>query len=475
MQAGQQITGNLRLVRQLGQGGMGSVWIADHLALGTQVAVKFMSRTFAEHPQFIERFRREASAAAQLKNPHVAQVFDHGVTPDGSPFIVMELLEGEDLGKRVKREGPLPLQLVAEILAQTAKALGKAHQLGIVHRDIKADNLFLTDLDGEMFVKVLDFGIAKVRSDSAVSMTATGGTIGTPLYMSPEQLLSAKHVDHRADIWSLGVVAYYALTQRVPFPGDTIGAISVAVHTGVFQPPSGVQPGVPVEVDHWFQRVFRRNPEERFSSVKEMADAFRLAVHAPAAPLGPSPTPSPQPPDSSDNQKTLPIRASAPGVADTSPRTLDGKAVTIGSGTGHRAPRVLAAIAGVLALGVVVTVGVMRPWKGTTSGTSATPPDGPASNAVEPTPDTPPEASASPSKEPAPVVTVPPPDPTATTSVSGAPGTTTRTVSPAPKKPIAAPTSSTLARPTSSPSVPPKPPSPRPKPTSSTGDGDPGF
>lgn len=157
MEPGQQISANLRLVRVLGQGGMGSVWIADHLALGTQVAVKVMSRAVASEPRFVERFRREAAAAAQLKSPHVAQVFDHGVTSTGEPFIVMELLDGEDLGKRVDREGPQPLPFVAEVIGQAARALSRAHAAGIVHRDLKPENIFLAQEGGRTRVKVLDF------------------------------------------------------------------------------------------------------------------------------------------------------------------------------------------------------------------------------------------------------------------------------------------------------------------------------
>jgi eukaryotic-like serine/threonine-protein kinase len=342
------------------------VWVADHLALGTQVAVKFMWRSFAEHPQFLARFRREAAAAAQLKNPHVAQVFDHGVTPDGEAFIVMELLEGEDLGKRLKRQGPLPPDLVAEILTQAAKALGKAHQSGIVHRDLKPDNIFLTDLDGELFVKILDFGIAKVQSEPGVAMTATGGTFGTPLYMSPEQLLSAKHVDHHADLWSLGAVAYCSLTKKHPFPGDTIGAISVAVHNGVFEPATAHRPDLPPELDAWFLRAFRRNPGERFGSARELADSFRAAVGArlthPSMITG-SGAPVPQSLDSSDSRQTLVKPPDKRGAHDTSPRTFDGKVVTIGVRRGKRAPVLAVGIGSVLLVGALAGVAVVRPWK----------------------------------------------------------------------------------------------------------------
>ena len=290
MIAGQQITATLRLVRLLGQGGMGSVWIADHLSLGTQVAVKFMSPQLAQNAGLVQRFRREAMAAAQIKSHHVAQVFDHGVMHDGTPYIVMELLEGEDLRQRIRRDGPLDLQVLAGIVTQTAKALGRAHQLGIVHRDIKPDNIFLADVGGEMIVKVLDFGIAKLMVDDGMASTSTGSMLGTPLYMSPEQLLSSKQADARSDLWSLGVVAYKAMTGAVPFTGETIGALSVVVHAGVFLPPSTMRPGIPSSIDDWMHRALQRQPDARFSSAREMAEELeRIVREPPVAMVAPGP------------------------------------------------------------------------------------------------------------------------------------------------------------------------------------------
>ncbi|WP_438002971.1 protein kinase [Sorangium sp. So ce321] len=281
MNAGQQVTSTLRLARELGKGAMGSVWVADHLTLGTQVAVKFMSPAYAEQSGFVERFRREAMAAAQIKSPHVAQVFDHGVTADGVPYIVMELLEGEDLKRRMQRLGALPPIEVTGIVSQTAKALGRAHQLGIVHRDIKPDNIFLLDVEGELFVKVVDFGVAK-RVQGApqgdLGMTSTGSVLGTPLYMSPEQLLSAKHVDLRADLWGLAVVAYHALTGQVPFRGETLGALSVVLHTGIFTPPSALRPELSPAIDAWMKRALALDPAARFASARQMAEALERAV-----------------------------------------------------------------------------------------------------------------------------------------------------------------------------------------------------
>lgn len=360
MDRGDFVTPNLRLVSVLGQGGMGSVWVADHLGLGTQVAIKFMGLAFANHPQFVERFRREAMAAAQLKNPHVAQVLDNGVAASGEPYIVMELLEGEDLGAKIRREGALSALLVGELLTQAAKALGKAHQLGIVHRDIKPANLFITELDGEPFLKVLDFGIAKMSGDANMAVTSTAGTFGSPLYMSPEQLLSAKHVGPSTDIWSLGVVAYHALTGALPFPGDTIGAVSVAVHTGVFTPPSQVRAGIPGALDAWFSRVFRRDPGERFASAKEAAEAFRQAATARETSmpvLAPEPATMPMqkvpvapPPD-------LPPTA-APGAA-----TFGGTAVT--GATSQKKAGKWAGIAALVLLAVAAALlFVRKPWSG---------------------------------------------------------------------------------------------------------------
>ncbi|MDI3290010.1 protein kinase [Polyangium sp. 15x6] len=374
MQAGQQITPTLRLQRLLGKGGMGSVWIADHLALGTQVAVKFMSPTYVENPSLVQRFRTEAMAAAQIKSPHVAQVFDHGFTTDGTPYIVMELLEGEDLKRRIRREGPLPLKDVALVVSQASKALSRAHALGIVHRDIKPDNIFLCNIDDETFVKLLDFGIAKMGPDSSLGATTTGSMMGTPLYMSPEQLLSARRVDHRSDLWSIAVVAYYAITGRVPFHGETVGALGVAVHTGTFHLPSTLRPDVPPAVDAWFQRMLRRDPAERFGTAKEMAEALEQAILGAPSPhtvtggftrgslhTHPEPTPAPYSggpmaatpaPISTHGYVSSPY--SAQQVPASAPQTLIGTSTTAAARAGGgKKPAIIAAGVAVFVLGAV--------------------------------------------------------------------------------------------------------------------------
>lgn len=278
LQEGQFVTPTLRLRRLLGKGGMGSVWLADQLALQAQVAVKFLSPEMATSPEAIERFKREATAAAQIRSPHVVQTLDHGLTETGTPFIVLELLEGEALGARMEREPRLPVPLVAQVVVQTCKALAKAHSLNIVHRDIKPDNIFLVDVDGEPFVKVLDFGIAKKTDDTSLKMTYTSAIIGTPYYMSPEQAFSSKDVDARTDLWALAVVAYFALVGDVPFSGETVGAICLAIDRAEFKPVTQLRPELPAALDAWFTRAFARKLDRRFTSAREMADAFLVAV-----------------------------------------------------------------------------------------------------------------------------------------------------------------------------------------------------
>jgi serine/threonine-protein kinase len=280
LRAGAFVTPTLRLVRPLGAGGMGSVWIADHLALRTQVVVKFMAVELARNADALARFSREAAAASQVKSPHVVHVSDHGVTENGTPFIAMELLDGNDLRHRLDERGTLSPAETASIVAQVARALMAAHQRGIVHRDIKPENIFLTDAGGgELFVKVLDFGIAKSSAVEATSLaTGTGAMIGTPYYMSPEQILGKKTLDFRADLWSLGVVVFEALTGQRPFTGETIGAVSVAICGAVAPRPSEMNQSLSPAIDEWFARACAPEPAKRFQSARDLADALAAAA-----------------------------------------------------------------------------------------------------------------------------------------------------------------------------------------------------
>ena len=279
LRSGTSVTSTVRLLRPLGEGGMGRVWIAEHLTLDTQVVVKFMAKDIADTADGAARFAREASVAAAVKSPHVVQMFDHGVTPDGDAYIVMEMLEGRDLAAHLAANGPMSPGDVAALIAQVAKALGKAHQVGVIHRDIKPDNIFLCDGDGgELFVKLLDFGIAK-RDQYLVagSATTTGAVVGTPYYMSPEQIIGDKEIDARTDIWSLGVVAFEAMTGRRPFEGTTVGAITLAIHTGTRRITDHL-PSAPLALDTWFAKACARDPKERYQTPRELSQALIAAV-----------------------------------------------------------------------------------------------------------------------------------------------------------------------------------------------------
>jgi eukaryotic-like serine/threonine-protein kinase len=279
---GKQITKAVSLLEPLSSGGMGAVWLADHQGLQTRVVVKFMLGGLDSSDTARTRFSREAAAAAQVKSPHVVQMLDHGVSDDGVPFIVMEHLEGHDLGDEIEQHGALDPAKVVVIVTQVAKALSKVHAAGLLHRDIKPDNIFLCAGEEDIFVKLLDFGIAKSStvdpSEGPLDAeTKTGQIVGTPFYMSPEQVTAQKVIDHRSDLWALGVVAFEALTGQRPYDGPSFGALAVKIATG--SPPlvSEANPSSPPAVDRWFEKACARNAADRFSSAKEMADAFRAA------------------------------------------------------------------------------------------------------------------------------------------------------------------------------------------------------
>jgi serine/threonine-protein kinase len=276
-----QITKAVSLLKPLSSGGMGAVWLADHLGLKTRVVVKFMLGELGSSETMRTRFSREAAAAAQVKSPHVVHMLDHGVSDDGVPFIVMEHLEGHDLGAEIEAHGALDPVKVVMVVSQIAKALSKVHAAGLLHRDIKPDNIFLVDGEDDVFAKLLDFGIAKSSDASEGAAldaeTKTGQVVGTPFYMSPEQVTAQKSIDSRADLWALGVVAYEALTGKRPYDGPSFGALAVRIATGEPPKPSADNPSLPPQVDAWFAKACARDASARFATAKEMADAFRAS------------------------------------------------------------------------------------------------------------------------------------------------------------------------------------------------------
>lgn len=277
---GEYITPQVRLVKPLAEGGMGTVWIAEHESLERQVAVKLVAtQLLKRRPSVGKRFDREAATLAQLRHPNVVEIFDHGTTSRGNPYIVMELLAGRTLRRRIKQGGPMPLGDVSTVLRQVGDALRAAHERGIIHRDIKPENIFLVDED-PLVAKLLDFGIAKQTDVPAISaVTVTGMMIGTPHFMSPEQLLEPKTLDFRTDLWSLGVVAYVAMTGKRPFRGDTLAKLFDAITRKKIPKPSRRRPELPASVDAWFERAVAREVKERFRTAHEMASAFERAIH----------------------------------------------------------------------------------------------------------------------------------------------------------------------------------------------------
>ncbi len=259
---------------------MGSVWEGTHTTLGTHVAVKFIESEYAESPEARNRFENEARAAAKLRSKHVVEVYDHGVTDDGRPFIVMEYLRGEPLDKRLDRVGRIPAKETARLLMQVCRALAKAHAAGIVHRDLKPENVFLVwdDEDGADVAKVVDFGIAKFTDNQLgnSSATRTGSVLGTPYYMSPEQARGLRSVDHRSDLWSVGVIAYRCIVGTLPFEGEAVGDLLVKLCTAPLPVPSELVADVPPGFDAWFAKALAREPQLRFSSAAELAESLGL-------------------------------------------------------------------------------------------------------------------------------------------------------------------------------------------------------
>lgn len=275
---GSVVANKFQLVRELGRGSMGAVWLADHLTLDVRCAVKFMTGDASRDPNFLSRFEFEARAIAQLQSPYVVRVLDYAIDHD-VPFIAMEFLQGEDLCARLSRSGRLDTQTTYRIVSQIARGLFKAHLAGVVHRDLKPENIFLAQEDEGEIAKLLDFGVAKSTA-FAVHGTATqaGSLLGTPAYMSPEQARGLREIDHRSDLWSLAVITYQCLTGRLPFESPTLGDLFALIMYEPMPVPSKAAPWLSSDFDAWWAKAAARNVEDRFSNARELADALREAL-----------------------------------------------------------------------------------------------------------------------------------------------------------------------------------------------------
>ncbi len=383
---GDVIAGKYAVERLLGRGGMGAVFAAQHLILQQRVALKLLLGELAESKEASTRFINEARAAAQIQGEHVARVLDIGQLPSGAPFMVLEYLEGSDLANVLAQRGPLPVQDVADYAIQALDALGQAHAAGIVHRDLKPANLFLTRRhDGASLVKVLDFGISKNLSPATgQAVTSTRALLGSPSYMSPEQLRSPRDIDARADIWSMGVILYELLTGRTPFDGETLAEVFVSILEKVPPTVRTLRPDVPPGLELAVSRCMMRDPGARFQSVRELAqalssfasDAVRaMAIARSTAPPGAASAPGiPAGPLMAlgSSSSSHPSQVAQPGVAGSTAAPWSGTQ----DPTAARQSRTVAIIGAIvlgLLVGIVGIAAVARGVRGPASTAATTP------------------------------------------------------------------------------------------------------
>ncbi len=336
VQEGEVIAGKYRVERVLGVGGMGVVVAAMHLELEQRVALKFLLKEAAAHPDVSARFAREARSAAKIRSQHVARVIDVGTLETGAPYMVMEYMDGEDLEHVLARTGPLPVDVATGYVLQATEAIAEAHALGIVHRDLKPANLFLAKQpNGDPVVKVLDFGISKsAQSAGQANLTKTSAIMGSPLYMSPEQMTASKTVDMRSDVWALGAVLYELLAQRTPFMAETMPELVGAILQNPHDPIRQLRPDVPEGLEIAIHRCLEKSAANRFANVAEFAAAIApfgpersdlsvsrishvLGVDGPSKPVIPSVRRDPSVPDVAKGMTATgsPLAQTVPGTA----------------------------------------------------------------------------------------------------------------------------------------------------------------
>lgn len=277
IEPGTLLAGKLRVIRLIGEGGMGAVYEVEHELTKHRRAVKLLHAQFASMPSVVARFLREASAAGRIGSPHIIETFDAGHLASGEPYIVMEFLDGVPVDNLLRRRGALPFHEAAEIIHQACEGIQAAHDAGIIHRDIKPENLFLLRGD-RVYVKILDFGISKfdpATLGAVESLTQEGSALGTPYYMSPEQVRGDKLIDARTDVYALGVVLYELLTNLKPFDGETLMELSVRIHEGKYALPSQVRRDLPHTVDELLGKALAVNREQRYATAREFSQALR--------------------------------------------------------------------------------------------------------------------------------------------------------------------------------------------------------
>jgi eukaryotic-like serine/threonine-protein kinase len=429
IEAGAIVAGKYRLDKKLSDGGMGSVWSATHLSLATPVAIKFMTVRIADDAKISSdtraariaearaRFEREARAAAQLRMANVVQILDYGIDSE-IPYIVMELLIGEDLDARLARVRRLTPAEATKLLVPVARALHRAHEQGLVHRDLKPANIFLAKEGDDEVPKILDFGIAKALSvdhHKSNEVTHEGIVLGTPHYMSPEQALNHA-IDRRSDLWSVGVILFRVVTGRRPFGGVGLLEAVVEICTAPIPRATDFNPDLPPEIDAFFERALARDPAQRFQSAREMAQTFaqrfrdRNTSWPPpagesrdAVPTLPAPSSVADAEQSETIQEQLPPRAAPQSALEA----IAGEPSEAGPGRAQRVLRRRAAIGGAIVVGGAAAVLALSSLFGRSD---AEPSPTPAAQA--------PAASVASGSGPGPAATLEPPSPLVTASAS---------------------------------------------------------
>ena len=266
-----------RIIRLLGEGGMGSVHLAEHVGLNKRVAIKFLHLELAGQDDVVKRFEQEAKVAASIRHKNIIEVYDVGFSSDGDPFLVMEYLEGESLASLLKRSGPMSTGAACAVMEPALLALAAAHRQSIIHRDLKPENIFLAHQPDEPpVVKIIDFGLSKITTGSPdVLCTQTGSIMGTPAYMSPEQARGASDIDHRTDLYSMGTMLFEMLTGELPYSGKNFTEFFAKLLTEEPRAPREVYPDFPVEAEPIVRKALCKNTEERFQSAAEMLEALR--------------------------------------------------------------------------------------------------------------------------------------------------------------------------------------------------------
>lgn len=366
--------GDYIIVARIADGAMGRVYEGRHAQTRQRVAVKVLHRDVAQDPVAVERFRREAETARELAHPNVVGVIDFGETPDGSNFMTMEYLQGEELGDKLRREGALEPALALRVLCQLTDALEHAHSFGVIHRDLKPDNVFLVKDEAGEIVRVLDFGSVKLQIETGPKLTAFGTTLGSPYYMSPEQAMGKQDVDHRTDVFAATAILYEMLTGKIAFEGTNVAQILMKIMNEQPAPPSQLGKGVPAAVDDVIDKGLRKDKARRYGSVRELANAavraFGLphdAAHWAKAPLAElraaleSAQPPPPRPFGHESVAPPPPAKSAPSMT---PATAAARPQAASAGHAP-SPMVQDAIApkssgaGLFVVGIVVAVGVV--------------------------------------------------------------------------------------------------------------------